>query len=301
MSAAGVFTPDYRFTFVKMVSGTDVGDGTAYPLKVTVDELAEIMYRVKDAWFTAGQSAIEYVDEGDTATSYIEIVAGVPDDHLVYTYVGSIVRRGYWKSADDVSPYADPYFQELYTAEDGNDYRDVGDNERAMWLDSFRTDGFLATGFSQYLVQINEGDLDYGILSQYYVEPTLSDKGSAFLQLSILDTVAWMDNTGSHNPFDPGNELYVGLSLLATGTFGLFNEITTNQNEGALLPKSATSLKLIFELASSSPSCALYAPSDSAVTGVTGTDFTITAQEWWPYAKFSPPTDVWDSGTGAKL
>lgn len=54
MSAQGVFTNNYRVKFVEK-SGSEVGNGTAFPMLVTLDQLAEILYRVKDAWFTSGQ------------------------------------------------------------------------------------------------------------------------------------------------------------------------------------------------------------------------------------------------------
>jgi len=46
-------TIESRIKFVKKESA-DVGDGTDFPMLVTLDQLAEIMYRVRDAWFTAG-------------------------------------------------------------------------------------------------------------------------------------------------------------------------------------------------------------------------------------------------------
>jgi hypothetical protein len=54
------FSP--RITFVKKTA-EEVGDGTDFPMLVTIDQLAEIMYRVRDAWFTAGSAVSSYVVE----------------------------------------------------------------------------------------------------------------------------------------------------------------------------------------------------------------------------------------------
>ena len=68
MSAQGVYTNELRVTFVdgQETPTPDVGfvacgAGTGFPMEVTgantrekFDKIAEIMYRVKDAWFTAG-------------------------------------------------------------------------------------------------------------------------------------------------------------------------------------------------------------------------------------------------------
>lgn len=65
-----VFTNEYRVNFVsgQITNGTPdagfvaCGDFTEYCMEVTLDQLAEILYRVKDAWFVSGSIAGENSD-----------------------------------------------------------------------------------------------------------------------------------------------------------------------------------------------------------------------------------------------
>jgi hypothetical protein len=45
--------PYYRPTFVEKTI-SEVGHGTFFPLLVTLDQIAEIFFRVKDAWISSG-------------------------------------------------------------------------------------------------------------------------------------------------------------------------------------------------------------------------------------------------------
>jgi len=109
--------------------------------------------------------------------------------------------------------------------------------------------------------------------------------------------VAWVDDNGTGNPFDPLNSLYVGLLFRMQG-LGSYVQVSTKK--AAPLDTTA-GIRLVFEMASGSPSCDLYRNGSSAVTSVSGSDLVITAQKWWPYAKENPAEPVWDDTSGAKL
>ena len=79
--SAGIYTNDLRFAFVNgwLTGGTDPADGsvecgpgTAFPMEVTLDQVAEIFYRVKDAWFTGG-----------SASWKVTIYDDLRDDHIL--------------------------------------------------------------------------------------------------------------------------------------------------------------------------------------------------------------------------
>lgn len=82
----GVFTRMKRVTFVEKTAG-EVGDGTDFPILVTLDQLAEIMYRVRKAEITTG---------GFTANGvfqfYRPLSSDVPEfthEHNVTAQIGS--------------------------------------------------------------------------------------------------------------------------------------------------------------------------------------------------------------------
>jgi hypothetical protein len=104
----GVFTPELRFQWVKgqVTSGTPdegfvaCGDGTAFPMEVTLDQLAEIMYRVRDSVCT-GSSSLTPVDEFDPVAT-VAVTSIQPDERLLktelvdsFSYQESVTIRGY--------------------------------------------------------------------------------------------------------------------------------------------------------------------------------------------------------------
>ena len=135
MSAQGVFTPEYRVEFIE---SEDCGDGTEFPLLVTLDQLAEILYRVRDAWFTAGE--LTYTLAGFP----ISISTADPPSVGALRVIGDLVSgdeilsaRGYFVEDTAVVAPWEPYFGEAYTPSYPTIYvRDVSDNERALWIPS---------------------------------------------------------------------------------------------------------------------------------------------------------------------
>lgn len=319
MSAQGVFTPEYRFKFVKgsLTEGTETilpsepgavvkcGSGTYYPLLVTVEQLAEMFYRVKDAWFTDGEVSVTSTDGYTSTTVTMTVLGGAPPDELVSSPTGFYFYRGYYKLESFVGAGEAPYFQAAYTV-NSTDYRDVDDNERAMWLPFFNEeDGDLyaspafspnANAFTQFMLSDLSGDPP----PSYGIESTQSD--SAFvtgvdLSLMFSFCVAWIDDNGSDNPFDPLNSLYVGMKFHMARSSS-YAQVSTKKETPL---ETSAGLQLVFELASGSPACDLYRYTSGSVTGVSGSDIVLSAKKWWPYAKGNPAAPVWDETTGAEL
>lgn len=159
-----VTTPMLRFQFVKgqVTSGTpDAGfvaccDGTAFPMEVRVDQLAEIMYQVKFATFTSstfrpnisgvgagvaiGDQSPRVQYDGTIGDNYrmsgywcldsldIEVESGVFNDFIPSDYALGFLGDSY---SSDV--YADSttawfgYPEQL-------SFRDISDDERGLWM-----------------------------------------------------------------------------------------------------------------------------------------------------------------------
>jgi hypothetical protein len=301
MTLKAVFSPNLRVTFIKAGSGAEVGDGTAFPIKVTLDQLAEIMYRVKDAWFIEG-TMDGYIEASDDYPVGQIAFGSAPDTELVGYFTDTIdlgggalydvnyeYARGYY-TADTVPANFDTYFDSAYTPY--GTWRDAN-CEFGIWAE--QGPGFHC-GFTHSVGESSvSSPIGYLPPSDFYhVGETAhdSDGGAYFLDtnVSVVFTgdVTWLGD----DFFAPATEFYLGvvLNVLAYGTphaSTLIGDATYD-----------TGAKFVLGLADGhSVSCAMY----SVRYGVAATDWLLQAQEWWPYAKSSPAIPVWDSGTGVKL
>jgi len=308
MSAQGVFTPEYRAQFVTgwLTGGTDpadgsveCGDGTEFPLLVTLDQLAEILYRVRDAWFTAGE--LTYTLAGfpiSISTADPPTVGSVRVVSELVMGDETVNARGYFAEDTAVAAPWSGYFQTVYTpAFLVPDIRDVDDNERAIWIPSSElTWGY--TGFPY-----TAGSIIWGTAFAHYLysfgdtssstEYRIVSPGSAVnpsLYLSTPLQVAWF---GGVSPFDPASTLYLEMG------FGLYAAADLMVSS---LYSAYPSGNLVIELSADTVQFPLYLSSlANTLSASVSYDFTISAKEWWPYAKGDPDTPVWDSLTGAKL
>lgn len=335
--SVGVYTIDPRVSFVEKIL-SEVGDGTAWPMLVTLDQLAEILYRVKDAWFTSGSVVYDLpgYDPGDPPIPGhgVHMEGGTPPTQLINGDGWSeFYIRGYcwWGNyyalhPSDANYFGDAYGPNIlpgspgtfdymgvdllnifpptyapYVTLDESLYRDMGINERAIWLPEREVDpsvnetakingDTLRTAFSQEMA---------GSSSTGYM---IDHAGSPYqLRLEVYPEVAWVDENESGNPFDPANKMYLKLrfGVLGTGGYeGIY--LDTIAGAGGYSYQEATDL--VFGLAETSTTAKLYAHNgiDLGIYS-SSTPFTVTAQEWWPYAKNSPAVPVWNSNTGALL
>ena len=162
----GVFTPELRFEWVKgeVTSGTPsagfvaCGDGTAFPMEVTLDQLAEIMYRARFAEFTNSSFKLDLSDVG------AGVASGASSPRVQYNtgsgFGGNYRMSGYWcldstgietepSVFEDFIPsdfalnyLGSPYSVDVYADSSVEwfgypeqlTFRDMSDNERALWV-----------------------------------------------------------------------------------------------------------------------------------------------------------------------
>ena len=139
-----------RVNFIQTAS-EDVGDGTRYPIQVTLDQIAEIFYRVRDSKFTDGYfgATSTYVNsEGNSSTTYVQVY-GTPSSSLAEATSDGLQgsARGYLVVGDSLLyeplPHEPARFEAAYTlqyASYASDYnkqsfqiRDIADDELGMW------------------------------------------------------------------------------------------------------------------------------------------------------------------------
>ena len=304
MSAAGVFTRLKRVEFVEKNSG-EVGDGTAWPLLVTPDQLAEIAYRVKDM----------RVADGGSATYTVTVEA----EELVYSFVGDDYTpsdsalcsddflRGYYASLPDSETFVVPashadYFGEEYSIDTPFETMrvwNISDNERGMWLPeldagggfsfpAFTVAGRLATGLSFTSYQAAKWAFEFP-----------GSGGSGGAGLYFLPQVAFVDTTGSGNPLDPGNELYMGCGFSA-GPFDGSTDFGLSSFPAEPPYIGVGTIDLDIVLSDSTVTMVIYCHAIAEPDGsFSGSPIEIRATKWWPFAK--PGGPAWNSATGEKL
>ena len=289
----GVFTRMKRVEFVEKTS-SEVGDGTAFPMEVTLDQLAEIMYRVKDSVFSGS------VTEDYTGIINTYGFSGAPTSELVSEATTGVwewfVRRGY--STGDVSGFAG-YFGSSYPV-NGDNWFDIEDNERGVWAPNVSGVSDFRTGYSHLFSSNFETEEIDPSPSHYLAYNTLDGYFSPSIATLVFSReVAWVDVNLSGNPFDPANQLYLGLSFDMQGVFYTTTYISSNSATAG--NASPTGLSLEIELSGGVVlDCPIYFSSYDAIATYSGSIRCI-ATEWWPYAKGSPAEPVWDSETGVKF
>lgn len=164
-----VATSLLRFEFVKgeTTSGTPApgfvacGDGTAFPMEVTLDQLAEIMYRVRDARWVSGTATqtLSYLNDDLAPEALIAVVTFTgysPPSEKVELWSSeseldaAYTRRGYATVTNQDPPdipmgdYGSNLFSDTQYIESQNPggtshlaYREAI-SERAMWANAFK-------------------------------------------------------------------------------------------------------------------------------------------------------------------
>jgi hypothetical protein len=302
MSATGVFTRMKRFRWVEKLA-SEVGALTDYPLPVSLEQLAEIAYRVRDMRVSDGGSAV-----------YTMLV---PDfDDVVFSFVGSAYdppasplasddfQRGYrailpYESEFEMPTTHAAYFGEEYSIETPfGIFRvwDIADDGRGMWLPELDAgDGrVFTTGFAAGL------SFDSTQPENWTFEYPGSGVGGAGLVFG--PEVAFVDLTGSGNPLDPGNELFMYCFFAVVEYDGPVEFKLTSYDAGAgWFEVGRINLNIVLSSTTvTMPVAAWLSGSyDDFEGSFSGTDIEITAKAWWPYAK--PGGPVWNAATGARL
>jgi hypothetical protein len=289
-----VSTPSLRFSFVKgwLTGGTDpadgsveCGEGTAYPLKVTRDQLAELFYRVRDARFSGSVSA----NYGFTTITLIaDATTAPPSDFHSGTISDVICQRSY--VTDDPPVNVDDE-RKIWTA-------DLVEPAPPAETISVRPQVHgIVTGLTHYLESFAVPSSDYHVRGE--TEGAEEFPWLAVIELAFGGQVAWVDVNESSNPFDPANELWVGMGFACytyDGSQAIVDAYTLREfssNEGE-------SGELTIALQTGNVTCQLYC-SNFAFLSSAYSDLTLTPKGWFPYAKGVPASPVWDSANGVRL
>jgi hypothetical protein len=284
------FSP--RITFVEKTSA-EVGDGTDYPMLVNIDQLAEIMYRVKDAWFTAGSLAAQF--------GIVTTFQGVPNSPLVESInvddgssfgTDFFNARAYSANGTIAAPF-DSYFATAYSIF-GEAYQDC-DSELGIWYPDYGLlgapivtggDSEFRCGFSHVVGCSNSdpmGDPTAGLYTVTNInenDPYPDYHTPEVVTVNFTGEVAYVGD----NPLNSTTQLYVGVSMEIAA-----NTASTNNTSYAL----DTGAKFVLGLAGGATvSCKIY----SLYESVSASDFILQAQEWWAYELDGEP--VWNTATG---
>ena len=325
-------TIESRVNFVKDQS---VGPGTGFPIKVTLDQLAEIIYRVKDAEFTSGGVSITDANEvlfglaiyGRPAAGLVESLNSGKE--LSARGLIAIAENSNTPLPNVAAKFGDAYNVDLPFGESFK-VRDVGDSELGLWVSDDTQPGNYWDSLSLDHLIRGPGDATADALSWRtgmslncslnagFTAPTAygvfgeTEGGDFFLSsvaVNFLPKVAVVGGGG--DPFAPDASLYLAVEFSA-----IWNGIATypavlstrldHPRSGAYMVEAGFNFKI--KLASSTIGCPLYwnygllNSGDTPPAVITSSsDFVLTATEWWPYGKGSPVSPVWDVDSGRML
>ena len=281
--SAGVHTNDLRFTFVDKTAG-EVGDGTAYPMEVTWDQIAEIFYRVKDAWFTGGGA--EWKVTGSPVS--ISAPTTAPTNRRLDVSASTYQQRGYCQLGGG------DYNGATYNAGTGSYYSDIATSEHGIWRDAWKTPHIDAFSFEQ-----DDFNGTQSSNSQWW---GTSDVGVGVkAEVKRGDRVAVVKRDTADGLFAATNKFYLEIEMLWTDYYPVQYFGGTNIHDGYDWSAYAKPIcQYILRLESGDATCQVYFATGGS-SEESGTNFIHEAKLWWPYAKDSPAVAVWDSGTGARL
>jgi hypothetical protein len=289
-----VTTPDLRFEFVNgwLTGGTDpadgsveCGDGTAFPMEVTLDQVAEIFYRVKDAWFTGGQADWK-IDIFGTPSASFSAPTSAPTNRRLDIDSLTYQQRGYCKLG------ADDYNGATYDAGIGNYYSDISDNENGMW--KYGDDAFS-------YIQDDPNNLQGGDPEWWGVTGA-----GAKARVYRGNRVAVVKANPTDGLYASTNKFYLEIEMYwydyapVLNFFGGTNIYNGVDGSGDWSSYSIEICNYVLRLSTGDATCPVYFPTLGTLDQ-TGTDFIHEAQVWWPYAKNNPAVPVWDSATGLPL
>jgi hypothetical protein len=285
-----------------------------------LDKLEQVFYRVRDARWTAGSFTFHINDtegSGEEWDTIIEIPAVEPTERLLATRddvdFTEQTARGYVSFARDgffnpptLNGAPSGSFGETYTAA-GEGYYDFSAadaaSEYAIWWTpyqsatgdfSFLDPGVFRTGYffySNFATDMESPSL--------YVFTEFSDANDEYpyffceALLHIHDTIAFVDNDESGDPFSPANDMYLRPEFSVEGSTIRITTIAADLDPAGC--------DLVLELSGDKTlRCPLYfGDSLFLVSSFSGTDFVLTATKWWPYG--ASGDERWDSTTGEPI
>jgi len=293
--------------------------------------IAEIFYRVKKAEWGGGEITVFWDDSNqqvypDMSETYVAPSIPPFNDtpfHQFGDYGTDLpwyYTRGYTATVPVVSDEVSiPYMGDEYPAIDAALYRrDIGDNERGMWLEDFGSrngDGaqqrIFATVFSYDSYNINY--YDYGtpdhvflLRESYLGDPPFSQDFGTNFSVVFTGEIAVVKASPDNHLLSPSNSFYIGIRVRSgrrgeplAFSFGISGISSVPQEEEGLSEYIHCGNYEI-NFGGTNPTCKLYCYpflGSDTVTDPVGTIYHVPT-EWWPYAKGSPAEPVWDSETG---
>lgn len=264
--------PYYHPTFVKKTR-SEVGHGTFYPLSVTLDQIAEIFFRVKDAWISSGSVTWTESSPSDGNNDFtMTVPSKAPRRREVLTTAGAYQTRGFTRSP----PWK--FGLPPYDKGRGTMVSDIADDELGIW-DTVA--GIHKCAFTFFAHNLSDTSSDF--------YPSL-DIGVIFTgEIGVIKA------NPSDDMMSPNNDFYIGMYFIYNRGYGDASGSTSFDVYGAnflcnYIMRLANKVDL---------SCPIYYGAND-YSSFSGTDFIHEATEWWPYADDSG-NPVWDTSTGKKL
>jgi hypothetical protein len=284
------------------------GDGTAYPIEVTVDQMMEVLCRVRNSKFTEGSFSYPPAPGGPPRPPLFAVhkPSVTPSSSTPFEFDEDstlMVFRGYghvWTDSDgsDIPSDGERFFSGA-TASGGHHWRATLSDELAIFYEpeggydaappfySSIPSGYAPAGFSYYSAR---GGVDVAGAINWF-----GPRGNGGTYVHFTRKVAWVDVSGSGNPLDSANKRFLGVKFLSL--WNLMTGIFTDKNiysGGPVLPAGA---KFKFKLSGGSTiECPIY--SDEAPSAAS--DIVMEATEWWPYAT-TTGGPAWGQSTGLPL
>lgn len=274
------------------------GPGTAYPVPATLDQIAEIFYRVRNTEMSGGEYTAEHATYPEYNLKYEGLfnTGSIPAHNYHIDDSGGWqqdVRRGYsfYESSTNkgwLKHHCDP----VYTSPIGGDFHDAKD-EFCMWPDDgvyvgTRGANHFAGTYSPYSSE--SAPSVYGpYYKRIYPQPdptpdeiTYRGDSSSF---GFSPQVAFI---GAVSPFDPAATLYPAISW-SNSTWNFNSTFGSEASNGSAEIVLSSSTLLI--------PIRLYIP---AYTTALTSSPRLTVTEWWPYAK-PDGSPVWNAATGLSV
>jgi hypothetical protein len=283
-------TIESRVTFVKgeETSGTPAtgfvacGAGTAYPMEVTIAQIAELFHRVKDAWFTAGSATWK------VSGSPVSMLAptAAPTNRRLDISATTCQQRGYCKLGTDV------YNGATYDAGIGSFYSDIATCECGIWRDAWNDPDHV----DAFSYEACDPDITQGGDSEWWRGPS----SGAYATVQRGDKVAVVRLDPADGVYAATNKFYLQIEMLWSdyGVVPFFGGTNIHDGLGGDWSAYAVTIcQYILRLATGDATAQVYFATGGS-TDETGTDFIHEAKLWWPYAT-SAGLPAWDTDTGA--
>ena len=295
----GVFTRSKLFTFVKgmVTNGTPpegvvaCGSGTSYPVVATLDQIAEMFYRVRNTKITGYEVYQEHANYPTLNSKYWALFNSnnIPATNVVRAQ-GIDFRRGIYLLYDadsNLNGWVANHYGAVYQDVYGTKYADAKD-ELAMWPPYGASPQNMHHHSSNYFFEETD---NYGPYSKRELPANYGGSVNFFpgsVTFAFPRTVAYV---GGDYPFSAGVTLYPYITFRDnywnhTSVFG--GEVSSDGYAEVVLSSGTLFIPIYLQPLSGYSAQLVTAPR-------------LEVTEWWPYAKGSPAVPVWDKDTGLKL